>query len=301
MVLVIGATGFVGRTVCSRLIEDGFHVRAMTRHVGQADVVLGHLKDIEIVRGDALEAGSIIRAMEGQDTIVFLATSLTSAVLERPVDELDKRMSANLIRACSVPNPPRIIYLSWICDPERAKSSYIETQLAREKEIVNSGLPYAIFRAPVVIGRWGLFFRLTQTVITRLPVLWLPKNVSTPCQPIYVGDVANYISALITEPPKANKIYEIAGNDVLSYYDMIDLFIAALGTSKLMVPLPLSFTRSATALLSKQTGIPNQAVIAFLDNMSVPMVASDDSAGTDFPDIHPLGFMDAIQKALRER
>ncbi len=301
MVLVIGATGFVGRAVCERLIEDGVHVRAMTRHIGQADVVLGRLKDIEIVRGDALEAGSIIRAMEGHDTIVFLASSLTNAVLDRPVDDLDKQMCKNLIRACSVPNPPKIIYLSWICDLNHAKSPYLETQLARETAIVDSGLRYAILQSAMVVGKWGLFFRLLQAAVNRIPILWLPKYIATPCQPIYVGDVARYVSALICDPPSENKTYEIAGNDVLSYNDMIDLYIDAVGVSKITVPLPLNFKRRATKILSRLTGIPNQAVATVFENMNIPMVASDDSIERDYSDIHPLGYVDAVQKSLRAR
>lgn len=301
MVLVIGATGFVGRAVCERLIDDGVQVRAMTRHIGQADVVLGRMRDIEIVRGDALEAGSIIRAMEGHDTIVFLATSLTNVILDRPVDELDRQMCTNILRAANVPNPPKIIYLSWICDAERAKSAFIETQLARETAIVNSGLRYAVLRAPLVVGKWGLFFRLLQAAVNRLPILWLPRYIATPCQPIYVRDVARYISALICDPPSDNKTYEIAGHDVLSYNDMIDLYIDAIGVSKITVPLPLSFKRRATRLLSRYTGIPNQAVAAVLENMNVPMVASDDSIARDYPDIRPLGYVDAVQKSLRAR
>jgi uncharacterized protein YbjT (DUF2867 family) len=301
MVLVIGSTGFVGRFLCARLAEEGVRVRAFTRHVGHADAVLGRIKDIEIVRGDALEAGSIMRALSDENVVVFLATAVASAVLDRPANELDRRMTANLIRASSRPDPPFIVYLSALCDPERHLSSHIETQIQTEKELRDSGLPHCVFRAPVIVGRWGAFFRLCHTALERFKVMWLPKSVSTPCQPIYLGDVASYISNVIHDPHSENKLYEIGGHDVLSYQDMIELFASALGMSKVMVPMPLNFDVRAARLLSKYTGIPAQAIGAFLEDMTVPRVTMNDQALMDFPDIHPLGYMDALQKALRER
>ena len=300
MVLVIGATGFVGRFLCARLSEEGVRVRAFTRHVGQADAVLGRLKDIEIVRGDALEAGSILRASTDQKIVVFLATALSCAALDRPANELDQRMMANLIRASVKPDPPLIVYISALCDPERHTSRHIETQIRLERELRDSGLPYCIFRAPVIVGKWGAFFRLCRTALERFKVLWLPRNVSTPCQPIYVGDVVSYISSVVSDPPAESRIYEIAGHDVLSCQDMIELCASALGLSRVLVPMPHNFGGRAAQLLSQYTGIPASAVNALFEDSAVPRVTSDDRALMDFPNIHPLGYIDSLQKALRE-
>jgi len=301
MVLVIGATGFVGRFLVTRLLKAGNSVRVTARHIGQADAILGHNKDIEIVRGDALEAGSIIRAMAGKDTVIFLATSIGNAYIDRSPEELDKRMMTNLIRAASIPNPPRIIFLSVLCDPDRQKTAYIESKFEMEKELRKSGLPHCIFRAPVIIGKWGLFFRLCKALIERSRLIFLPRSASTPCQPIYVGDVASYLVQAVANKDMCENAYEIPGHDVMTYFDMIDLFSKTLGYSKGFLVVPVNFSNVAARILTRATGISHNAVKASLEAMSIPMVASDETRTyRDFPEIHPLGYLDAILKALRE-
>ncbi len=300
MVLVAGATGFVGRYLVSRLVSAGLPVRVIARKPGHADAILGHNKEIEIVRGDLLEQGSIIRALAAEDTVVHLATALCSHAEGRSPEEIDLRITANLIRACDVPNPPRIIMLSSLTDPKYSRSTYFAAKLEAEKMLASSGLPYVIFKSPPIIGRWGMMFRLLEAAVFNQRIIWLLKNVNTPCQPIYVGDVASYLLKAIESYETRDKTYEIAGNDVLSYHDIVDLFVSATGVTRLIVPLPFNPLGQAAKYFSRHTGLPVRAIRIILEETAVPMTLEDSSVYTDFPDIRPIGYMDAVVKSFKE-
>lgn len=301
MVLVAGATGFVGRFLVSRLVQSGTPVRVIARKPGHADAILGHNKEVEIVRGDLLEQGSIIRALAAEDTLVHLATALCSHSEERSPEEIDLRIMANLIRACDTPNPPRIILLSTLTDMKYSKSTYFAAKLEAEKMLVESGLPHVIFKCPPIVGRWGILFRLLEAAVHNQKIIWLPKSANTPCQPIHLGDVASYIVSVIENEHKGNKIYEIAGNDVLSYQDIVDLFVSTSGFTRAIIPLPFNPINSSAKFFSKYTGLPLRAIKIVLEETSVPMTLHDTSAYNDFPSIRPIGYMEAIIKSFKER
>ena len=300
MVLVAGATGFVGRFLVAKLVQESMAVRVIARRPGQADAILGHNKEVEIVRGDLLEQGSIIRALASEDIVVHLATALASQAEDRSPEEIDMRMMANLIRACNIANPPRIIHVSTIIDAEHAKSSYFAAKIEAEKMLIASGLPYVIFKCPPIIGRWGTLFRLLEAAVYNQRIIWLPKSASTPCQPIYVGDVVNYIAQAAASDEISNKSYEIAGNDVLSYQDIMDLFVSASGLTRLIIPLPFNPLNAAAKFFSKHTGLPVRAVKIALEETNTPMTQTDTSVFADFPMIRPIGFMDAVAKSFKE-
>ncbi|MEP0813612.1 MAG: NAD(P)H-binding protein [bacterium] len=300
MALVIGGTGFVGRELVARLSESGTPVRVMARHLGQADAILGHIRDIEIVKGDLLEPGSIIRAIGAEDVVIYLASALASPATDRPATELDQRMMTNLCRALNVPNPPLIVYLGPLCDRSKTIPPGMVARMHVEAILKESGLPNCIFRTAPILGRWGMFFRLMHAAASRLRIIWMMRSATTPCQPIYVGDVVSYLAEACVKENLSGREFEIAGNDVMSYQDMIELLISVLGYSRLVIPVPFDFTKSAAAFLSRCTGIPLQAVTAFMESMSVPILQLDKSVQSEFPSIHALGYLDSIHLILKE-
>lgn len=301
MPLVIGATGFIGRTLAARLAGDGHPVRVLVRHPGRADAILGGIEGLEIVMGDLLEPGSILRALGPEDTVVYLATSLSSLSSESSVEEADRRMLTNLCRALSISNPPRVIMLCPLFSEGRSTTKYAESRIELEVMLQESGIPCAIFRSPPVIGRWGILYRLLSSAVDRLSIVWMMPKVSTPCQPIFLGDVVAYIIQACTSNRYVDKVYEIAGLDVVTYREMLDLYSRLVGVDKVLFPVPFDLSEAAARFFARSTGIPVRAVRVFLESMGVPSVKLSRDADNDFPDIHPLGYLDAIQSVLREK
>ena len=110
-VLVTGGTGVVGRAVVRRLVADGRAVRALTRSKGSEDAAAA--LGAEVVRGDALDLGSLTEAMRGCST-VFHVAGVNAMCRRDPSDMIRTNVegSSNAVRAAADAGVGRVVYTS---------------------------------------------------------------------------------------------------------------------------------------------------------------------------------------------
>src|SRR5712692_3779095 len=109
VVLVVGATGQLGRAIVWRLSEDGVPVRALVRPTSNVAVLLD--SDAERVKGDLRDAESLRKACRGCDAVITTATSVHSGF---DLERVDREGTLNLIEAAKWESVGHFVFTSTI-------------------------------------------------------------------------------------------------------------------------------------------------------------------------------------------
>ena len=117
----------------------------------------------------------------------------------------------------------KIIYISGLGVSKNSTSSYFASKYKAEREIINSGLDYTIFRASYIIGKTD---HLTKSLSKQMKkgTIIIPGSGKYRLQPIFVEDVAKIILEAILEKKFSNKILDLAGPRKISFEDFVKLF-----------------------------------------------------------------------------
>ncbi|KPK84017.1 MAG: hypothetical protein AMS27_11140 [Bacteroides sp. SM23_62_1] len=139
-ILVIGATGMLGKPVSLQLHTDGFKVKVLARDPERAKNKLGN--GFEIVAGNVTDPGSLMSAMDDCDCVHINLSSSTFKELH----DVEYRGSLNIIRAAVSKQLKRLTIITGAgVRKENTWAPMIRTRYHIEKEIISSGVPYTIF------------------------------------------------------------------------------------------------------------------------------------------------------------
>jgi uncharacterized protein YbjT (DUF2867 family) len=294
-VLVTGATGYIGGRLVPRLLEAGHTVRAFARDSARLQ---GRFHDAEIVEGDLSDRGSIRRAMQGIDAAYYLVHSMSRERADFAA--ADREAAAAFADAAGESGVKRIVYLGGLGVEGATLSPHLRSRQEVGAVLRRGGVPVTEFRAAMIVGSGSASFEMMRYLTERLPVMIAPKWVSTPCQPIAVRDVLAYLVAAIAAPDAGlgDAIYEIGGADVLSYKEMMLQYAAIRGLRRTLVVVPFFTPRLSSAWVHLVTPIPSRIGRPLIDGLRSPVVIRDGSATRDFPTIRPIGFDEAVRRAL---
>ena len=294
VILLTGASGYVGRALLHALESEGWHVRCMVRRPGmlQGQVAPG----TEIVAGDVLEASSLRPALQGVDTAFYLVHSMSSP---REFEQEDRLAAMNFAAAARASGVRRIIYLGGLGESSSRLSAHLRSRHEVGEILRSSGIQTLEFRSSIVVGCGGFSFEMIRSLVERLPVMVTPRWVATPTQPIAISDLILYLMAGLKIEADGNRIYEIGGNDVSSYGDLMREYARQRGLRRLMIPVPLLTPRLSSLWLALVTPYYSRVGRKLVDGLQNPTVVREppDQA---LADIRPLGLHAAVAKALND-
>jgi uncharacterized protein YbjT (DUF2867 family)/membrane protease YdiL (CAAX protease family) len=289
-VLVAGASGFVGRRLCPALVEAGYEVVAMTRNPDRYD---GPGRP---VHGDVHDASTLGAALEGCDAAYYLVHSLDSADFER----LDADAATAFGKAAAAAGVQRIVYLGGLGKDDDALSPHLRSRREVEQLLGAAGVPVTTLRAGIVIGHQGLSWEMTRQLVERLPLMVTPRWVSTRTQPIAVSDVVRYLVGVLALPETAGRPFEVGGDEVLRYSEMMRRVADVEGRPLVLLPVPLLSPRLSSHWLSLVTDVDAEAGRSLVDSMVNEVVVEDDALHRLMP-FDRRSFDDAVRDALAER
>lgn len=204
-ILVLGATGTIGRATVRTLLERGHIVVALVR---QDSVDVAALTGAEIRVADITDARSIAEHGFRSETFDVVLSCLASRNGD-PDDawKIDYRAHADALRAAQNAGVRHMILLSAIC-VQKPLLAFQHAKLAFEKELVESGMAYSIVRPTA-------FFKSLSGQVERVkkgkPFLVFGDGELTACKPISDRDLANYLADCIDGPEMQNRILPVGG------------------------------------------------------------------------------------------
>jgi uncharacterized protein YbjT (DUF2867 family) len=294
LVLVTGATGYIGGRVVPRLLEAGYRVRCLAR---DAHRLQGRpwSNQVEVVEGDAARPETLPPAMEGVSSAYYLIHSLsdTSAYRER-----DIVIAHNFGKAAKEAGVERIIYLGGLGDPDAKLSVHLRSRQETGDALREMGVPVTEFRAAVIVGSGSLSFEIIRYLTERLPIMICPRWVYTRTQPIAIDDVLEYMVRALEVPHSADRIIEIGGADVTSYAGMMMGYARVRGLRRLMIPVPVLTPYLSAHWVHWVTPVHAGIVYPLIEGLRSEVVVRDDTARSLFPDIDPVDYDTAVRRAL---
>ncbi len=194
LVLLTGASGYVGGRLLRALEADGRPLRCMARRPD-------HLRSrvaggSEVVAGDVLDPQSLGQALRGVHTAYYLIHSMATS---RDYAENDRRGAESFANAARDAGVQRIVYLGALGQGE-GLSRHLASRQEVGRILRESGVPTVEFRASIVIGSGSLSFELVRALVEKLPAMVTPSWVDTPTQPIGIEDLVAYLVRRLTCP-----------------------------------------------------------------------------------------------------
>ena len=294
LLLLTGATGYIGGRLLPLLTADGWRVRCLARqpqHL-RPRVPVG----VEVLRGDLLDAGSLRSALTGVEAAIYLVHSLGAT---GNFEDQDRLAAANFGAAARAAGVQRILYLGGLGEPGQHLSAHLRSRHEVGDNLRASGVPVIELRASIIIGSGSLSFEMIRALVERLPVMIMPRWVRVTAQPIAIGDVLAYLrAALDLEIGRRSLTLEIGGPDRVSYGDLMREYARQRGLRRLMIPVPLLTPRLSSLWLGLVTPLYARVGRILVDSLRHPTVVRDDAAQRLFP-IRPIGVREAIARAVR--
>ncbi len=295
-ILLTGSTGYIGRRLAAQLLEDpDVHLRLFVRN--RKKVQFFPSDKLEIFEGNALDQESLFAALAGVDVAYYLIHSMGAKVDYR---ELDRSIATNFREACIRAGVKRIIYLGGL-GVKKTASKHLLSRL--ETGEILSAKPEEIqtifFRAGIIIGSGSASFEIIRNLVQKLPVMITPRFVHTRTQPISVYDVLSYLSQARHLKEKSNLIVDI-GSEQMSFKDMLQRTAKLMGLRRLIIPVPVFTPKLSSYWLVLMTSVPYRIAGALIEGLRSETVIQNDDAAKFFPDLHPVSFDHAIERALEE-
>lgn len=293
LVLIAGASGYVGGRLLRALQQRNVRVRCLARRPEylRSRVPTG----VGVVTGDCLDPLSLGPGLESVRVAYYLVHSMSG---HGDFAEQDRRAASNFGEAARRAGVKRIVYLGGLGADTPVLSPHLRSRQETGELLRQSGVPLIEFRASVILGSGSLSFELIRALTERLPVMICPRWVATPAQPIAIEDVIAYLVAALDLPDEhGSSIFEIGGADRVSYGEIMREYARQRGLRRLLISVPVLTPRLSSLWLGLVTPVYARVGRELIEGMRNPTVVQDGRALETFS-IRPLGLAQAIRRAL---
>ncbi len=295
LVLLTGATGYIGSRLLPLLQQRGVRVRCLARKPEKLQPQVAD--STEVVKGDVLDRESLDQALSGVTTAYYLVHLMASSA---NFEKQDREAAENFGAAAKKAGVRRIIYMGGLGEEADPKlSPHLRSRHEVGKILRDSGVETIEFRASVVLGHGSLSFDLIRSLTNRLPVMICPRWLATPTQPIAVDDVLAYLLAALDLPAGESQVFEIGSSDVVTYGQLIQEYARQRGLRRWLISVPLLTPYLSSLWLGLVTPATAEVGRHLIEGLRNPTIVRDKKA-LDVFSIRPMGIKEAMKQALEE-
>ena len=285
-ILLLGGTGFVGRSVCEQIERLQWRATLPTRRLANARPVL-MLPMITPLAADVHDEATLARLLPGHDAVVNLVGVLhgDEAAFERAHVELP----AMLARACIAAGVRRLVHVSALGADLQGPSRYQRSKARGEAALlaqVPAGLALTLLRPSVMFGRDDRFLNAFAALQRWLPFIPL-ACADAKFQPVWVQDVASAIAKCLQDERTSGQTYQACGPAVWTLRQLVELTGRLTGRQRRVLPVSMKTARRQAWLMEKLPGEP------MLSNDNLDSMQQDNVAGGLLPGLPALGVVPA--------
>lgn len=274
-ILVVGGSGFVGRHVVNRLVDEEYKVVVPTRRPDNANH-LSVLPTVDVVESDVNRPADLRRLVERASAVINLVGILGESRGNTFVRE-HVELPRSIVAACGSAGVRRLVHMSALNADPAGPSQYLRSKAEGEAVVAASGLDWTIFRPSVIFGREDRFLNLFAKLMKFVPLMPL-AGAQVRFQPVYVGDVAECIVRALPLDATLRQKYEICGPEVYTLRDLVRYVGNLTGATRPIVGLGGKLATMQATVLEHLPG-------SLMSRDNLASMARDSICGCAFPPI----------------
>ena len=268
MILVTGATGFVGRALVRQLFDAGYPVRTLLRPSPHTPRLPKGVP-VEVAVFSLKDARGLRAALRDTDTIIHLAGTEHQG---RNADLLgtDIQGTRNLAEAAKGAGVKRFIYLSHIGSDRASAFPVHKAKGIAEEHIRKSGVPHTIVRSSVLYGPEDHFSTQLASLLRHAPIFFpIPGDGQTRIQPLWVEDLVTCLIWTLDNPETLNQTYEVGGSEYFTLRHVLETIMETIGKRRVLLSMPPPILRALIVMLETfSPGFPGSSF--WVDYLAVP-------------------------------
>jgi NADH dehydrogenase len=249
-IFLTGGSGFVGRHMLRRLLEEGHSVRALIREPEKAASLPQRGQyNVQYPKGDIVSGAGLDSSLKDCDAAIHLV----GIIVERgknTFDAVHHLGTRNVVEAAKRNAVKRFILMSSLGVRADGVAAYQTSKWKGEEEVRNGGIPYCILRPSLIFGPGDGFVTQMMDTMRKAPLFRpVPGDGESRYRPIFIDDVtACFVRALNAESA-TNQTISLGGADDLSMNEILAEIARCAGVRKpaVHIPMPLIFAAAALA------------------------------------------------------
>ena len=293
MILIAGASGFVGRALLDALAgRGGEPVRALVRR--EFDAVRLRNRGVEAMVGNLTAGAGLDTAMRGVKTFVYLAHTP-----DLPGDPVANELTAaqNATLAARSAGVQRVVHLGPIAASEVATARYLVARWAVELAVRQSGMTSVVLRAPIIVGAGGTLFEMMRRFVNRSLVVPLFGWRRVAVEPVALSDVVEALTMAIDDRQFDDRSFDVSGGERMTFGELVRVWGRATGKHRLYLPLPSDGERVTEQMAWTLARLPRRKTRLLLEALREPQVSGDPSRRFPLPH-RPLTYREALSALL---
>ena len=293
-ILVLGASGYIGQHLVTRLSEQGFTVLAAARQIDR--LKKQHLSGVECYSLDLNQPDALPALLAQVDTVYYLVHGMGEG---GDFIRHERQVALNVRDALRKTPVNEVIFLSSLQVAEEEQSDHLRARQITGDLLRESGVPVAEVRAGIIVGAGSAAFEVMRDMVYNLPVLTPPRWVRSRTTPIALDNLLYYLLQLLNHPAAEHRIFEAAGPEILSYQQQFIRFMAVSGKRRPLIPIPFPTRWISVWFLNIITSVPSTTARALIQGLKHDLIADDRALRALIP--QPLiAFDEAVRRTLKE-
>lgn len=242
-IIMLGGTGFVGRTLAARLAAAGHEIRIPTRHAQRHRDLLV-LPTVQLTEVDVHDSGVLRREFQGGDVVINLVGILNeqrSARFEQAHAELPRK----IVEACRQTGVRRLLHMSAHGAGEEAPSRYLRSKAVGQAVVLAAtDIDTTVFRPSIIFGARDSFTNRFAHLLRRVPLVFPLACPHARLQPVFVDDVAHAYMAALGDHRTFGRSYDLCGPHVYTLAEIVAYLARVIGVRRRIVLLSDALSRT---------------------------------------------------------
>ena len=272
-ILVIGASGFVGRHLAQGLLAEGYIVRCLARNPAKVQDLA--TAGCEIAQGDISDLSSMQSALESVNAVYISVHTISpqnaSTVAQNFMD-IEMHGLQNIVTACQTQGVRRLVYIAFLGVSPDAPSAWIRGRWEAEQFLLNTRLDITVIRPGMIVGVGGQGFNMMLSNARRR-ISTVMGSGQQKFRSIAIDDLVYYLVGVLNDSRSYEQRYDVGSDDVLTNDQMIDVVAEVLGQrhpAKFHIPQMLLIALSP--LIERMSKLPRGSMKGILDSMKTDLV-----------------------------
>jgi uncharacterized protein YbjT (DUF2867 family) len=281
---VFGGSGFIGRYLVKRLAHKGFVVRVAVRDP-QAALFLktaGAVGQVVPLYAAVENEATVHRAVEGAALVVNLV-GILAETRAGDFQRVHAEGAGRVARLAAATGVERLVHISAIGADPASPSQYGSSKAAGEQAVIAAFPRATILRPSIVFGPEDQFFNRFAAMARLLPVMPVISG-ETKLQPVYVGDIADAIMAVLARAETEATLYELGGPRVWSFRELLAYVLQETGRHRMLLNIPMGLAKLKASFLERLPGKP-------LTRDQLLMLSRDNVVSGNAPGLAELGLV----------